>query len=111
MTENRTPALPPLTLGNTTWEYSPDVHGWTIKTTATHRIDVCRLLFHYRLVLTPLSSTDWWEHGWCYSGDEQNDLLHAVIAAVAWNPDEDAEPFGWSKRACECVRELQEVSR
>lgn len=98
-----TQTLPAIHIGNRTFDYKPEVNGWTIKTTATHDIDVCRLLFHYRLCMTPLASPLGWEHGWCYSGtgpDMSYDLEHAVIAALAWDPDTEAEPFGWTKRAC-----------
>lgn len=96
--------LPPIRLGNREWEFNPDVYGWTIKSTATHNIDVCKLLFHYRIAMTPIEKPFGWDHGWCYSGG-RDDLMDAVIAAIAWDPDTEAEPFGWSKRACH-VREL-----
>lgn len=102
---NRAAEQPPLKVGDREFPYDVDVHGWTIKTTTTHKISVCILLYHFRIAMTPHQHPHSWDHGWCYSGNE-NDLLHAVVAAVTWDPDTEAEPFGWSKRACHCVREI-----
>lgn len=97
-----------LTLGSAEFEYDEGVHGWTIKTTETHKISVCVLLYHFRVAMTKHTDPWGWEHGWCYSNPDQpsDDLTRAVIAALAWDPDTEPEPFGWSKRACHCVREL-----
>lgn len=86
------------------WEFDPTVYGWTIKTTATEKVSVCKLLFHYRVAITSLAAPDWWQHGWCYSGYGSDDLMVATLAAVAWDPDTDGEPVGWFKRACSCIR-------
>lgn len=99
---------PDLRVGDHEFPYDPDVHGWTIKTTATDKISVCILLFHYRVTITRHHHPHTWDHGWCYSAheDRSRNLLYAVAAAVSWKPDVEPEPFGWSKRACHCEREI-----
>lgn len=95
--------LPELTFGNRTWQYSPLVHGWIIQETPEYQVAVCKLIYHFRVVIQK-PNDDGWTHGWCYSGNGAYDLFHATVGAVAWHPDEDPEPWGWYKRACDCIR-------
>ncbi len=81
-----------------------DRDGLTVKTTATHHVDLMQLLFGaVRVVLTPRSFTYVWDHGWDY-----DTAVQALAAAHAWDPDTQAEPEGWTRRACRCRRTLPE---
>jgi hypothetical protein len=91
----------PLHIGELTIEPN-DREGWTIKSTETHHVDLMRMLFNFRVVLTPRSCTLGWDHGWCYDGG--SGPIVAIAAAYAWDPDKQAEPVAFTKRACECVR-------
>lgn len=100
-------ALPDLTLGNKKFEYNPLIYGWTLKQVDDREIAVCKLMFHYRLVIQK-SNSDTWEHGWCYSypADPSGDLQNAVLQGLIWDPSTEPEPFGWLKRSCNCIRTL-----
>lgn len=65
-------------------------------------IDIRMMGFNERLVLTPqMHPTGLWpgdnsyDHGWCYPRGG----IGAITAALLWNPDTDAEPPGYVKRA------------
>jgi hypothetical protein len=68
-------------------------YGWRIKETATHFVDVCPMLFNDRICLTPKAAPGVYDYGWCYDKGGA-----AIYAAIAWNPDTEAEPAGFKKR-------------
>jgi len=94
-------------------ELTPILGGWCVKRVdETHCVDVLKMLYNYRVVLTSHRPTDdsphmLTEHGFCYFGHGTNNegtprtmftaLLAATAAAFAW--DGQGEPEGYDKKA------------
>jgi len=71
--------------------------GYRIKETATHYIDIVRMLFNWRLCLTPKASPLTYDRSWCYAGTSDQSFMAAALAALAWDGADDTEPEGWNK--------------
>jgi hypothetical protein len=81
---------------------TPETDGYgrmTIGRWGGYFIDICPMLFNDRLVLTPEHDTDVYDYGWCYPKGNA-----AVLAAFDWDPETQAEPAGYIKRATPTVR-------
>lgn len=70
--------------------------GVRVKETDTHYVDVLPMIYNWRIVTTPKVNENIYDRGWCYSGRESS---QAILQAMAWNPEEQAEPDGWVKQA------------
>lgn len=70
-----------------------DRYCYTIKETETHLVEIQPMIFNDRVVLTPKTCLDIYECGWCFDKGGA-----AFYAAVAWDPDTEAEPVGYKKR-------------
>jgi hypothetical protein len=55
-------------------------------------IDICPMMFGDRLVLTPETCEHIYDYGWCYPKGGA-----ALLAALAWDPEVEAEPGGYIK--------------
>jgi hypothetical protein len=77
-------------------EIIPD-HGYRVKETETHYIDVVPMLFNHRLVTTRKDNPLLYDRGWCYQGAGLEGFTAAVTAALAWDGSDDTEPEGWIK--------------
>jgi len=71
--------------------------GFRVKETATHWIDVQRMIFNWRISTTPKSCPLTYDRNWCYFGTGIETLLRAVGAASEWDGADDTDPPGWSK--------------
>lgn len=56
-------------------------------------IAVAPMIFNARLVMSHQDDPYGYTYGWCYAN-----LVEAVLAAGAWDPDVEDEPAGWHKR-------------
>lgn len=78
--------------------------GWHVKVREDGEccIDVLRMLYSYRVVLTLHPGHAFIEHGWCYFAQDRRTmpqaLAAAVLAAQAW--DGYGAPVGYDKQAC-----------
>lgn len=70
---------------------------WRVKSTANWHVEICPMIFNYRVVLTPVDCLDTWEHGWCYFGTGAGSLAKAVLAARAFDPETESAPAGYDK--------------
>jgi hypothetical protein len=61
--------------------------------------------FNERIVLTPESLQQVYDHGWCYDAGGL-----AFIALIGWDPAKDAEPAGYKKRATPRPRRAGETA-
>jgi hypothetical protein len=73
--------------------------GWRVKTNdaGTHYVDILRMAYNYRIVLTPIDSPLVYDRFWCYVGTSPNDFLRVAAAAAVWDGALDTEPLGWNK--------------
>lgn len=78
-----------------------DRRCYTIKETETHLVEVVPMIFNDRVVLTSKNFLDGYDHGWCFDKGGA-----AFAAAVVWDPNTEAEPIGFKKRATPTVRTL-----
>lgn len=76
-----------------TWEPTED-GGYRVKETGTHYVDVCPMIYNWRICLTPKIDPDTYDRGYCYNG---RDPVSALLAAMEWDPDTEPEPKGWVK--------------
>jgi hypothetical protein len=79
------------------WCEPPTTDDYGVTTFGTwggYYIQVMRMIVNHRIVMTPIDNTTGYEHGWCYPT-----MTAAVLALLAWNPDTDGEPPGYTKRA------------
>lgn len=85
------------------WEPVPmsvDEHGCvTIGRWGGYLLQISHLLINDRLVLTPEAVPIGYDHGWCYEHGQT-----ALIAAIGWDPEREAEPAGYVKRATPGLR-------
>lgn len=76
----------------------PTFDDWGVLTLGTwggYRIQVCEMIYNDRLVMTPGSHPHAGpQHGWCYDKGGA-----AILAALVWDPETEAEPKGYKKRA------------
>lgn len=77
----------------------------TIGTWGGYHVQVMPMLFNDRLVLTPMTATWGYDHGWCYDKGGA-----AFLAALVWNPSTEAEPAGYKKRATAGERKAGEIA-
>lgn len=84
--------------------------GWRIRSTERFHVDILRMLGgNLRVVTTPVSDPWSYTRAWCY----QRPWVEVVLAAAAFDPDEDEEPVGWIKqvwterRACGWLRKSE----
>lgn len=77
----------------------PVLGGFRVKTTETHHIDVMKMIFNWRVVMTPLDNPMVYDHGWCYFGTGADTLMRAVMAAWAWDGAENTSPSHYDKQA------------
>jgi hypothetical protein len=70
-----------------------------VRETATHFIDICPMLYTWRIVTTPKRAPGVWDRGWCYERAGLAGFLAVLIAAHAWDGSDDTEPKGFVKRA------------
>lgn len=70
-----------------------DREGITLAEDDDSYYEAVRMLFNWRLVVTPKSAVGVYSYGWCYDGP-------APIAAAlkVWDPETQNEPLGWKKR-------------
>lgn len=76
-----------------------DYGVWRVKETATHWIDVVPMIFNWRIATTSKSCPLVYDRGWCYRGTGPDTFVAAVLAAWAWDGDDETEPAGYFKRA------------
>lgn len=65
----------------------------TLGTWGGYLIQVMPMLFNDRLVMTPQAAPMGYDYGWCFRKGGA-----AGLAALAWNPQAQAEPGGFVKR-------------
>lgn len=53
---------------------------------------VCRLLFHYTLIVGQIGDCFGYDDRWCYETE-----IMARAALEKWNPTTEAEPIGWHR--------------
>lgn len=58
--------------------------GFRVKETATHYLDVIRMLSNWRLCTTSKSCSLTYDRSWCYAGTGIQSLITAVLAAEVW---------------------------
>jgi hypothetical protein len=71
--------------------------GYRIKETATHYVDVIRMIYNWRIARVPKACPMTYDRGWCYAGKGPDSFARAVLAAAAWDGADDTEPGGWNK--------------
>jgi hypothetical protein len=69
-------------------------------------IQIMPMIFNDRIVMTPASCPYVYDHGWCFTKGGA-----AILAALIWNPQTEAEPLGYKKRATAGMREPGETAR
>lgn len=90
------------------WLDEPAVDDYgtvTIGEWGGYLIQIAPMLFNDRLVMTPKSCLGVYDHGWCYPKSGA-----AYLAALMWNPEHDAEPVGYIKRATPSQRRPGETA-
>lgn len=90
-------ALARLEAGETLPFWNEDRGTWTVKRSGDYLVEISVMLFNYRIVLTPVSCLDVWDHGWCYFGRDQATLTRALLAATAFDPQTQSAPVGYDK--------------
>jgi hypothetical protein len=78
-----------------------DRQCFTIGETDEYFVEIVPMIFSDRLVMTPKEAPMVYDYGWCYDKGGA-----ALFAAMAWDPDKEAEPPGYNKRATPNVRTL-----
>jgi hypothetical protein len=78
-------------------EVTPVDGGFRVKETATHQVDVLRMIFNWRIARTPKDRPWAYDRHWCYAGTSWVTLVMAVQAAAEWDGADGTEPEGWSK--------------
>jgi hypothetical protein len=79
-------------------ELKPIPGGFRVKETGTHYIDVLRMLYNWRITITPKEgSASFRLRSWCYAGTDVYAFTAAVVAVVMWDGAADTEPVGWNK--------------
>jgi hypothetical protein len=72
--------------------------GWRVAENDTHAIDILKMAFNYRIVLSERATNfRTYTGGWCYVGKDMGVYLYAYMCAVAWAMDGGDEPLGWNK--------------
>lgn len=82
--------------------------GFRVKETATHFVDVCRMLVNWRVVVVPkgrLMPVP--ERYWCYAGTGTGTLIAAVAAVHLWDVSAGTEPAAFVKRGQPAPGELR----
>lgn len=64
-----------------------------------YRIQILPMGFNDRLALNPKTAQWGYDHGWCYDKGGA-----AILAALVWDPETEAEPPGYKKRATHGLR-------
>lgn len=82
------------------FRFDEQIQSLVIKETDEWIVSVTPMIFNDRVILThrdqyPMTYTA----GWCYDKGAA-----AILAAMAWNPDEEFEPVGYKKIACDSRR-------
>ncbi len=72
-----------------------DIYGTvTVGEWGGYLIQIMPMAFNDRLVMTPKHTPSVYDFGWCY-----NKGAAPLLAALVWNPQAEAEPKGFKKRA------------
>jgi hypothetical protein len=72
--------------------------GFHVKQTATHRIEIHRMLVNWRLARVPIGRAyPVPDRFWCYGGLDTVSLILALTAALEWDGADDTEPKGWTR--------------
>lgn len=71
--------------------------GYRVAENETHYFDVMRMMFNWRVCLTPKACPQVVDLGFCYKGTDLLALLTAIAAAKLWCHEGTAEPPGWNK--------------
>lgn len=78
-------------------EVVPVDGGFRVKETEDCWIDVLRMIWNWRVAVTP-KDTPWsYERHWCYAGTSLLTLIRAVGAVADWDGADSTEPEGWNK--------------
>lgn len=67
--------------------------GWRVRETERFYVDVLKMMFNTRIVITPKSSELEYLRGWCY----QEPLHATVLRCALFDPEAGEEPVGWVK--------------
>lgn len=81
---------------------TPTADGYgtvTIGRWGGYLLQICPMIFNDRLVMTPESCQYVYDHGWCFQKGGA-----AALAALAWDPETEAEPVGYIRRVNLAVR-------
>jgi hypothetical protein len=70
-----------------------DRGGFTLAEDDAYFYDAIKMMFNWRLVMTPKSDLRIWDYGWCYESPTT-----LTLALRAWDPRTQNEPLGFKKR-------------
>lgn len=84
--------------------WNPERRAFTVAETEAYWIDVVPMIYNYRLVMTPKSAPGGYDFGWCYAN-----MTDALLALFRWDPERDAEPSDYVKRATPVLRTTKDV--
>lgn len=89
------------------WEPLPvtvDAYGAvTVGRWGGYLLQILSMIYNDRVVLSPERSPCGYDHGWCYPRG-----LGAISALLCWDPQTQAEPPGYAKRATPKPRQAGE---
>ena len=78
--------------------------GWRVKTSdnGKHYLDLLRMIYNWRLAMTPVAMPSTVDRSWCYFGHGEDDegnprnmrtaFATALAAALMWDGSPDSEP-------------------
>lgn len=89
------PTVTPVGVTLPPWDAKRQV--WTVKQTENWLVEICPMIFNFRLLLTPVHCPDVWDHAWCYFGTDAATLTRAMLAATAFDPETQSAPVGYDK--------------
>lgn len=71
--------------------------GYRLGETETHYLDAMKMIFNWRLCMTPKDCPLTIDRSWCYRGTGSLTLLAIHAAVRLWALDGGDEPIGWIK--------------
>lgn len=84
----------------TTEQLTPTEYGFRIRATDEYVIDVRKMLFNWRLIVSLAPEYGVSDlHGYCYFGRTEEALHRAVAAGLAWDEPLTTDPEGFDKQA------------